>query len=240
MLEIVQEFIDESRQAPDQANLEVLFESAVGQLGFDGFAAWTISDPNSPPADAVWVSRYPREWADYYIDQTLFNVDPTVHMATVSNVPFRWSDLVKSNGLSRAQRDFLLEAADAGMGIGVSVPIHMHAAAPGTVGVSGPLDDMRPEAMHSVHLMSVYLYEAARRFSIEASGGRLSQPTLTARECECLKWAAIGKTDWEIGEILGISQSTAHFHIEKAKKKFGVSTRTQAVVQAVVTNQIIP
>ena len=89
--------------------------------------------------------------------------------------------------------------------------------------------------------MSVYLYEAAYRLAVERSGvNQLSVKPLTVRERECLKWAAIGKTDWEIGEILGISQSTAHFHIEKAKKKFGVATRTQAVVQAVVTNQIVP
>ena len=54
-------------------------------------------------------------------------------------------------------------------------------------------------------------------------------PALSERELECLRWAAGGKTDWEIGELLGVSKSTAHFHIEQAKKKLGVNSRIQAV-----------
>jgi len=56
--------------------------------------------------------------------------------------------------------------------------------------------------------------------------------SLTARELECLRWTAQGKTDSEIGTILTISARTARFHIENAKRKFGVSTRIQAVAEA--------
>jgi DNA-binding CsgD family transcriptional regulator len=41
-----------------------------------------------------------------------------------------------------------------------------------------------------------------------------------------------GKSDWEIGEILAISERTAHNHVEAAKRLLDVGTRTQAVVQA--------
>jgi DNA-binding CsgD family transcriptional regulator len=44
-----------------------------------------------------------------------------------------------------------------------------------------------------------------------------------------MKWVAAGKTDWEIGQVLGISESTVHFHVENAKKKLKKSTRTEAV-----------
>jgi DNA-binding CsgD family transcriptional regulator len=37
-----------------------------------------------------------------------------------------------------------------------------------------------------------------------------------------------GKSDTDIGEILGISPNTVHFHVERVKKKLGVRTRTQA------------
>ena len=55
---------------------------------------------------------------------------------------------------------------------------------------------------------------------------------LSPRETECLRWAALGKTDNEIGTILTISPRTARFHIENAKKKLGVATRIQAVTEA--------
>jgi DNA-binding CsgD family transcriptional regulator len=54
-------------------------------------------------------------------------------------------------------------------------------------------------------------------------------PPMTAREIECMKWVAVSKTNWEIGQVLGISASTVHFHVERAKKKLNKSTRTEAV-----------
>jgi DNA-binding CsgD family transcriptional regulator len=47
-----------------------------------------------------------------------------------------------------------------------------------------------------------------------------------------LSWAAEGKSDWEIGAIIGISENTVHRHIEKAKSILGVRTRMQAVIAA--------
>ena len=55
---------------------------------------------------------------------------------------------------------------------------------------------------------------------------------LSPRETECLRWAALGKTDNEIGTILSISPRTARFHVENAKRKLGVATRIQAVTAA--------
>ncbi len=53
---------------------------------------------------------------------------------------------------------------------------------------------------------------------------------LTRREHEVLAWIAQGKSDWQIGQILGLSAKTINFHTEKLKRKFGVATRLQAVV----------
>lgn len=55
---------------------------------------------------------------------------------------------------------------------------------------------------------------------------------VTPRESEILGWVAAGKSDWEIGRILQISPKTVNYHVENAKRKLGVSTRTQAVVEA--------
>ena len=54
----------------------------------------------------------------------------------------------------------------------------------------------------------------------------------TPREMQILGWVAAGKSDWAIGRILKISGKTVNFHVENAKRKFGVGTRLQAVVLA--------
>lgn len=56
-------------------------------------------------------------------------------------------------------------------------------------------------------------------------------PDLTTRERECLSWVAEGKTDWEIGQILSISQTTVKFHVDTARRKLGAATRAEAAVK---------
>lgn len=58
---------------------------------------------------------------------------------------------------------------------------------------------------------------------------------LTAREKSCLHWAAQGKTSWEIGSILGITERTANFHIANVCAKFNVYTRQAAITIAFQT-----
>ena len=47
-----------------------------------------------------------------------------------------------------------------------------------------------------------------------------------------LAWLARGKTDRDIGQILGISQRTVQKHLEHVYVKLGVETRTAAVLRA--------
>jgi DNA-binding response OmpR family regulator len=61
---------------------------------------------------------------------------------------------------------------------------------------------------------------------------------LGKREVETLTWAARGKTSSEIAQILGLSKRTVDFHIDNARVKLGVTTRTQAVIKA-ATGQLI-
>lgn len=63
---------------------------------------------------------------------------------------------------------------------------------------------------------------------------------LSDREVEVLTWSARGKTSDEIATILGLSKRTIDFHVDNARAKLGVATRTQAVVKAVTGRLIEP
>ena len=58
-------------------------------------------------------------------------------------------------------------------------------------------------------------------------GSRLSK-----REVECLRWAAIGKTDLEISMIMSRSRATVRFHIHNASTKLDAVNRSQTVFKA--------
>ncbi len=65
----------------------------------------------------------------------------------------------------------------------------------------------------------------------EGSGPLHSGQVLTRREGEVLGCLSSGKTDREIGLILGISARTVQKHLEHIYPKLGVETRTAAVMR---------
>jgi DNA-binding NarL/FixJ family response regulator len=63
---------------------------------------------------------------------------------------------------------------------------------------------------------------------------------LNEREIEALTWLARGKTTAEIAGIFGLARRTVDFHLENARTKLGVSTRTEAAVKAAFGKLIKP
>ena len=55
---------------------------------------------------------------------------------------------------------------------------------------------------------------------------------LTRRETEVLAWVAEGRSNGEIGTILGTSGRTVGKHLERIYQRLGVETRTAAAARA--------
>lgn len=66
-----------------------------------------------------------------------------------------------------------------------------------------------------------------------------TQTKLTWREREILCWTAEGKTSYEIGEILTLSERTVNFHINNSVVKLGASNKTQAAVKATMLGMLL-
>jgi DNA-binding CsgD family transcriptional regulator len=66
----------------------------------------------------------------------------------------------------------------------------------------------------------------------DAPPSRLSTASLTPRETEVLSWIAKGKTNRDVGEILGMSPRTVNKHLEHVFEKLGVETRAAAAALA--------
>ncbi len=63
--------------------------------------------------------------------------------------------------------------------------------------------------------------------------GLMAAFRLTAREAEVLHWVCKGKTNKDIGDILGTSPRTVNKHLEHVFEKLGVETRTAAANLAI-------
>jgi DNA-binding CsgD family transcriptional regulator len=60
----------------------------------------------------------------------------------------------------------------------------------------------------------------------------LARLGLSSREAEVLAWAAAGKTNPTIADLLHISPRTVQTHLERIYRKLGVETRTAAAARA--------
>jgi DNA-binding CsgD family transcriptional regulator len=83
-----------------------------------------------------------------------------------------------------------------------------------------------PDHFHDEHLL---LLNEKRG---DTSWTALGEHGLTPRESEVLAWVAKGKTNADIGTILGLSDRTVQKHLEHIYQKLGVETRTTATVRA--------
>ena len=73
---------------------------------------------------------------------------------------------------------------------------------------------------------------SSRAADAPPTSSRLSTASLTPRETEVLSWIAKGKTNRDVGEILGMSPRTVNKHLEHVFEKLGVETRAAAAALA--------
>ncbi|MBB3638054.1 MULTISPECIES: response regulator transcription factor [Variovorax] len=105
------------------------------------------------------------------------------------------------------------------------------ALAPGAVIAVGTSTGMRLSVRN---LGAAALGETMLLFAVQREGpaARLADAALTPRETEVLSWLAKGKTNRDIGEILGTSPRTVNKHLEHIFEKLGVETRAAAAALA--------
>jgi len=120
----------------------------------------------------------------------------------------------------------------------IVVPVHLPFGHIGVVSFS-PTDSSILDLSHEYEAYSDLLGMFTRTFissyqrimvkpeRIPAGGSLLSK-----REVECLRWAAIGKTDHEIAMIMSRSRATVRFHIQNAAVKLDAVNRSQTVFKA--------
>jgi len=82
-------------------------------------------------------------------------------------------------------------------------------------------------AVETLSFIANYAFARLLKVDLFAKG-----PKLRERQREVLKWAAEGKTDWEIATILDLSEHTVDKYIRQAKLALNASNRTAAIVLA--------
>jgi DNA-binding CsgD family transcriptional regulator len=203
--------------------------AAAIDLPVFAYLGWT--DPDTP----LLIANYSPTWRARFVAARYDKVDPIGATARVERLPFHWRASDYDGRCSRVQRQMFDEAAEFGLTQGITVPIrHNHGRVTTmtmvTDGAATSFSHNVEQNRHLIHLVALHFDANITGRSGLGAGG--VAPKLSPREIECLCWAARGKSTFETAAILVIARRTVVFHLENAKRKLGVATTRQAIVEA--------
>lgn len=230
-------------QATSLNELMKIFEHIMLSYGFDQFAVqYATEETKKENLTPHYLCNFDSGWVDYYYHSKFYEIDPVILQGKQKRSPYFWSQLWEGLEMSKQQEKFFSEAAEVGVASGVGFPVFQLNSEPGIVSlVSSVCSQKEVTQIMTEHnlafaLLATSFHHAAKK--LMENMPHPQAPSLTPREKECLKWAAVGKTDSEIGMILNISHRTVNVYMMKAYQKLHCVSREQAVVKALLMKLI--
>lgn len=220
-------FAEAAQSCPDVAQLGTMLGDIARELGFHYFALLDHASLSGAGAGLLRIDNYPEDWVEELVSRGYAKDDP-VHLASRrTNVGFGWCELGSLIKLERRHTKILARSRRFGLGPGLTVPANV----PGEPSASCSFavragSEMPAVRLHCAELIGAHALRAARRLRPAAAR---SPPHLSPRELQCLRLVALGKTDWEIARILGLSPHTARQYVKRARGAYDVVSRAQLV-----------
>jgi DNA-binding CsgD family transcriptional regulator len=202
-------------------------------LGFDTVSAMAVIDRGIGRSDFVVVDNTPQEWQGAFNDPHAMRRDPVMQHCKRQSLPIIWDQATYT---SQGQGELWEEQARYGYQTGIAMALHLPEGKHFMLGVDR--DRALPSDRHELtrvvadlQLFAVHALDAAMRVLVPGDAAS-DAPSLTPRELESLRWTMDGKTAWEVGSILGITERTAVLHLNNAMRKLGCVNKHQAVLKA--------
>jgi LuxR family quorum sensing-dependent transcriptional regulator len=205
------------------------------QIGAEHVIAGTF--PSDQPNRRAQLSHaffncWPKEWLSRYLSRGYLVRDPIILRSKANAGPFYWNELAPHIDADPAGRRIVEEAREYGLIEGFSAAIQTLDGQTVGFSLAGRQMEYHPDMGGVLTLIASYAIGRAIVLQ-QGSCGQNHEIRLSAREREALQWASEGKNDWEIGEIMNISEHGADKHMRSARSKLGAINRAQAVAEAI-------
>ena len=220
-------------QAKDREELRDEIVRFAQRLGFDTVAAVTVVEHGVAGTEFISVDNPPQAYSDAFRDTLVMRRDPVMQHCRKQSVPIIWD---QQTYIGQGLGELWEEQAQFGYNTGIAMALHLPEGRHFVLGVDRdkPLPSDAGELQRVVadlQLFAVHAQEAALRLLLPEAQ-QPEKPSLTPRELEALHWTMEGKTAWEVGAILGISERTAVLHVNNAMHKLGCVSKHAAVLKA--------
>jgi DNA-binding CsgD family transcriptional regulator len=215
-------------EAREIAELDKIFIARVECLGYQNAGYLRVFGEGRFHTATYLFGRTAPGWAERYQNKR-YSIDDPVVVATCRSTGAFTLDEVAAP--SREGAPILAESRTYGLFDGLCAPIRAGYDELGFV-LLGADHLLKPSDYERFLLQG--MCEAYARAGLALLPKRPDPPSLTRRETECLRWVAAGRSDSQIGMILGLSSNTVHAHVEAAKTKLDANSRAQLVLRAVL------
>lgn len=215
----------------DASGLPALLADLLEIYGLKSIAYLGTGITEQPAQGPYLAVTYSKHWVERYKAERFVKIDPTIQVGMRRMLPIDWSSFERTD--PKVRRLFG-EAGEFGLGHqGMSLPVHGRHGDRALFSITSDASDREWKSLHfpymrDFQLLALHVHQAILRLE----GHHMSLPSLSPRERECMLWIAEGKTYWECGMILGLSEHTVRSYVESARHKLGAANNSHAVNKA--------
>jgi len=208
------------------------------QMGFTYAGIGQIINPAilGRPICEFGISDFPDDFQQQWLNKGYIMHDPVLRYALSCRSAFTWREAY--DYATRYGRQIIDEARDFGLRDGVAIPVMVGRYPTGLVSLVHPDPKFSDELMARIELVCIHSYtQMLRVINAEEEDRTIA---LSVREIDVLHYVAAGKTNWEVGKILGIGEDTIKMHMKNITKKLDAANRAHSVSIGIRMGQILP
>ncbi|KIZ43807.1 MULTISPECIES: LuxR family transcriptional regulator [Rhodopseudomonas] len=227
--------IDDINSTTDERAIATAVQRAVGAFGFEHFCCAMPKSNQRQNFDAcVLMNRWPSRWFEMYRNCNFQLHDPIARYTRSQSRSVYWSEIPIPDEPT-ARSIMTIAAGEHRLRHGLAIPIHGLNGYQAGISFAGFEIEQSGSVRSAIELIAIFAFNKLTHLKTETAA---QDKILTPRQREILSWIAVGKTAWDIGRILDISQDTVNKLVAAAIERLQVTNRTHAVVEAIRRREI--
>ena len=204
-------------------------------LGFGTVAAMVITDHSPTLTEFQTISNAPAAYLEDFENLELGRIDPVSQHCKRSSVPIIWD---RRDYVSQDQQRLYERQAVFGYRSGIAFALHPGRGRHFMFGAEWNHDrcdqvSRYRERFEDLLLFASHAQAAAFELCLPAAKDVEEAPSLTRSELETLRWTMDGKTSWEVGHAMALSERHATLLMRRAMQKLECSTKYESVLKAI-------
>ncbi|ACM39362.1 two-component transcriptional regulator LuxR family (plasmid) [Allorhizobium ampelinum S4] len=227
----IYEFMERCDNQKSVDNLFSDFGTVIAKRGFHSYIYTGLPAVGDDVKHYVVKNAWPPGWTEQFEGLNYFADDPVSRWSLSQSKPFTWKTAREETKATARTKEIQQEADRYRLCDGIVFPMFDPNSWQSVISLA--TDDkggLAKENIGDLYLLSSYCAMTANNLLRRAEQ---ADHRLTDREKEILQWVSRGKTDWEIGTILRMTEGSVTQRLARIRDTLGVKNRPQTVSQAI-------